>query len=346
MSDLEHCRRLVHASRRNGRAIAVGVVLCASASAFGQLTDPCEQRGQTQSFDAAYVDIGDLDGEGNPEYAFIDPDESGAAVEVYSSSTGLQLMELHGGKADFYFYSFMDGGNIDGDGYPETAVASVYLSGQALEIRFNIYSGVTGKLMAYLYPEPDGEGGWTLKPVLASDVEKSGNVTNTDLVMVSDAIATQSYQPALDVNKDDAVDGFDAIEVADDLGDSSANYDFKQLTDRILAADGAVDNEQFTTVFADNRGAGAPVQAGIVGCFLCGLRCGDALDQAWDCKEKLWEAKCDCWDIPDLFERSACLDDVRLNFLPDCLQDVIDATETCAKCIKKCGPKPSATASS
>jgi len=41
------------------------------------------------------------------------------------------------------------------------------------------------------------------------------------------------------------------------------------------------------------------------------------------------------------FEYSECLDDARLNFLPKCLQDVAGGAGDCAKCVAKCGPKPS-----
>jgi len=329
-------------------------------AASAQLTDPCEQRGcgdqtvpageaQSDAFEEAWLDIGDVDGDGVGDYVFYNPNVSDAAIQVFSGASDAHLMDLFGGPGDLHWFSIVDAGDINGDGIPEIAAGVIYETEEDLPARFAVYDGANGRLFAYLMPSVNPDGSYAIVPMLLTDVSPSGIVDETDVQMITMALADGSDDMYLDMNQDLAVDGDDLLIVVSEIGSVAVGgaYDFSGLIDSILSAEGAVDEPGFETVFADNRNAGPVVDAGPFGCLLCGIRCGNALNTAWDCRRRMWEARCDCFCDEDGnplnpldLEVIECLEDVQRNFLPECLQDVIDAVPACAKCIRKCGPKP------
>lgn len=329
-------------------AATIGVMVSCMAS-WGQVgeMDPCIrreiERGRTEALNSLSMivgPIGDLNGDGLADIAAIDPNFVNTPIVVRSRANGKVLLTFAPDKQDRVFITFFDAGDVDRDGVPDIAVGTLpsvhSVTGRA---RLAIHSGMTGGLICAVVPGPVAAAAALV--VLPQDVDASGSVTIEDLAAVVEAVGdpTVASLAKHDIDKDDIVTAADMYAVFVALGtDPNVAMDMSVVWQTLSAAPAMTEDGAWVE-FAD--ASGAVVVAGIgrvIKCFLCGLSCGDALDNAWKCREWFWDQYCACYDIADQLDQTECLERVRRDGIRGCLDPIIDATVECADCIRKCSP--------
>jgi len=110
------------------------------------------------------------------------------------------------------------------------------------------------------------------------------------------------------------------------------------LVARIALALGGQSNGMEVTILPSAEAGLSGWFGAVWTCITCLLNCGSSYGAAWACRDQLKQAECDCWDLPDLFDVAECLDDLRLNFLSDCIDAVAVAAGDCGQCILDCHP--------
>lgn len=81
---------------------------------------------------ASSVGLGDLDGDGTPDFAVAAIREDtfaseGGVVRVYSGATAAVIATLHGGANDIFGATLVDGGDLDGDGLHELLIGAPHV---------------------------------------------------------------------------------------------------------------------------------------------------------------------------------------------------------------------------
>jgi len=275
--------------------------------------------------------IEDVNGDGSADILVVDYYERSHFAAVADGVSGDIFYSLESVSPDGYYFAVdayaID--DVDEDGVADFVLVSHDSFLQIVDVM--VISGVDGSGVARISEEIDSAltGVYTVTPF--SDTDKSGTTDSQDIYIVIDSAGSGVLDPATDVNLDGVTNSQDVQVVQ--VGPISM-----PLVARIAGAFGGTSSGMQITI---------PVQAesGLLGwfrkvwtCATCLINCADSYADAWECKELLKQAECDCWDLPDLFDVSACLDDLRLNFLPGCLQDVADAAGDCGQCILDCHP--------
>ncbi|GIK19940.1 MAG: hypothetical protein BroJett004_21040 [Planctomycetota bacterium] len=318
-------------------AVVLVIVLLYARPSIAQQSDFCESVSSggfdSEFFEKHVTPLPDLDGDDFGDYAVWDPNSGffNPRVQVFSGASHSLLYDLNGWTGDHWFgFVVVDGGDVNNDGTPDIAVGSLVASGANGDYtaRITFFSGIDGTPIVRAYLVEIGPDYFEVRPFCITNVGLSGIVDGSD---VAEVLAWQGASADVagdaDVDNSGVVDEYDVLQIVLSLGCNGSSFDFSDFESRL--------NEP-------ELGEDEPV-AGIgkiIKCFICGVKCGSKLDQAWECRNALKEAECACWELGDYFEISACLDNLRLNFLPNCLNDVIDAAGSCASCIRKCGPIP------
>ncbi len=108
------------------------------------------------SFGDALSGLGDLDGDGHPEFAIGDPEPLNQELRIYSGATGRQLRALHGdepGGAKAFGRSILDLGDVNGDQVSDFAVGDPFFTKSSSTWpygRVSIYSGATTALIRHI----------------------------------------------------------------------------------------------------------------------------------------------------------------------------------------------------
>lgn len=299
-----------------------------------------------QLFETLSVLIGDINGDGQADYALSDPYNGPTGrVELRSGSTGavLRIFESPPGESSFGGSTFPSC-DMDGDGVPDVAIASI-LPEQAGEHKgiVRVYSSTTGKELAYIKE-------LNAANIAYADVKVIGDPNNDKIIDERDLVLTintvQGNQTAsdplqVDLNKDGVVDAQDIFELIGKLGQVSPQQCEVALVNLINAAGEQMQdpNWQWTQ---DPQGQPAQaMMAGPVGCLWCFIKCGKWLMEAADCADKLKAALESCydWQIYKTYEAQAeCVEKTRRTFLPNCIRDVARTAGECSKCVTKCAP--------
>lgn len=292
--------------------------------------------------------IGDVDGDAVSDYAVSDPFNGAAGnVTIYSGATNSALLVFTAPPGELNFgMSIVPSCDMDRDGVPDIGIAAILPEPAGDEKGIiHVYSSVTAKELAYI-KELDAANISPGDVKVLGDLDGNKQVDDTDLLLWLASMAdggTVTDPLQLDLNKDGTIDAQDVLELFDRLGYVSDQQCELAFVDWLNTGGLIVEDPTWPGTWLP--GEYQPAQMGFVGCAWCMIKCGKHLKKAADCGEQYRNhIRTVCDPLADqglYFEYSQCLDDARLNFLPNCLNDIANAAGNCGKCVTKCGPKPS-----
>lgn len=324
----------------------LGGLLFAANAVMAQLPPPLPEPA-LRSF-SSYVD--DVNGDGVPDIAVAEPfhpDGGQVTLVCGSSDAMLHQFNVPHGEQNFGMAIFPSC-DLDGDGIGDIAIGSLVPSTSEDEDHrgvIRVYSTASGKELAYIL-EIHGAGIVLADLRHVGDLNDDKTIDGADIALWSSSVLGGSpitEAMHLDLNRDGLMDGADLVELVARIGAVGDAGCEQALIDWLNT--GGLITEDPTW---EGTGIGEeyqPVQMGFLGCAWCLIKCGKSIKEAADCGNQYQDhIKNVCGPLADqgkYFEYSECLDDARLNFLPKCLQDVAGGAGDCAKCVAKCGPKPS-----
>lgn len=278
--------------------------------------------------------VGDLNNDAVGDSIAVDIFSANHCVAAICGSTGNVIYTLESVPvADYYFaVDAFPVGDADGDGTDDFLLLSHDAFLQENELI--LVSGDDGKGIARFSLASQTSSSVTMNIFKFGDVDKSGTANAQDVAYVTNA-ASQTVQPPIaDLNLDGIVDSTD-VNIANAATGPFNNYSVSQ----VALALGATATNGTITINTTTVVAGIfDWIKGVWDCATCLLNCADSYGAAWDCRDQLKEAECDCWDLPDAFDISECLDDLRLNFMADCIAAAAQAAGDCGQCILDCHP--------
>ncbi|MEM9559496.1 MAG: hypothetical protein AAF995_04260 [Planctomycetota bacterium] len=231
--------------------------------------------------------------------------------------------------------------DIDNDGWLDVAVASVVrYTDNTTATRLTVFTIADGIARVRLYPAEDEHGSLDIAKVLVGDLDGSSVIDNADVVTALLVVANGTDTSAADMDLDLDVTVHDAAHIAHETGTTLDTWDTSvfELALANAYADGPAPGGDGSD-FALLGGLFDAIKKWI-DCALCAFDCDEAMADADDCKDVLWDARCQCFCDYNAFdlELSACLNDARLSVLPDCISAVAAAAGQCASCIEQCHP--------
>lgn len=278
--------------------------------------------------------LSDANGDGTADTLLVDYYEDQHFAAVICGVTGDILYSMESIGADDYHFATdaTPVGDADGDGVDDFLLLSQDML--LLQSDILLISGANGSGIARLSRSTRTDSSVTFDVFFFSDVDKSGSSTSQDVYIVLDASLNAAQPPVADLNFDGVVNAADVALAGSYSGPVSTSS-----MGQIATALGGTFSGQSITVTVVTVTAGVfDWLSDIWGCASCLINCGSAYDLAWECRGKLKQAECDCWELPDAFDISACLDDLRLNFMSECIQLAAGAAGECGQCILDCHP--------
>jgi hypothetical protein len=292
------------------------------------------------------VVLGDFTGDLVPDRAVCDPfgtSPLGGTVDLIDGATGATLAQLAAPSGEGAFGAGMATVcDLDGDGLSEVAVGSLLdAASQEPAGILHIYSSATWQEVSYIKDMSQAN-------VTPPDIKVVGDLNDDKLVnewdvlmilsgLTGEQVAADPY--ALDVDKNGVVEIGDAVAILNLQGTTTSSACEQTIVAMVNAGEALLNDPSYS---GNQTQAGEPIQAGIIGCIICFFKCGDSYKTAADCMTSYRTQMDACWNLPDAFDISQCLDNLRLNFIPTCLANAASAAGNCGKCITKCGPQPSA----
>jgi hypothetical protein len=292
--------------------------------------------------------VGDIDGDGVADYAVADPyNQAPARVTIYSGAGHMMLREFTAPPGEISFgLAIFPTCDMDQDGIGDNGIGAILPDPVGDEKGIvHVYSTVSGKEIAYI-KELDAANINPEDVKVLGDLNQDKRIDEIDLLMWIASInnpdpLTDPMQ--LDLNKDGRVDGLDVLDLFERLGFVGSQQCELSIVNWLNTGGLIVGDPEWPGWLIPHEFQ--PTQMGIIGCAWCAWTCGKHLTDAAECGDKYRERRrtvCDpLADAGDYFRYSQCLDDLRLNFLPQCLKDIADAAGECGKCVTKCGPQPS-----
>lgn len=219
-------------------------------------------------------------------------------------------------------------GDADQDGAADFMIASY--DGALAKNDVLVISGATGQGIARLEFEEVNPEEILVTPYLFTDIDQSGAVDSQDIYAVVAASAAGDALPAADANLDGTVGVEDAALAVTQAGTIPAGT----VAGLAAALGGVPDGDD---ILLPPAGLISWIKK-TINCVGCAITCSIGYEAAWDCRNQLKAAECQCWDLPDEFDVSACLDNLRLGFMQDCVQAAANAAGSCSECILECHP--------
>jgi hypothetical protein len=292
--------------------------------------------------------IGDVNGDGHPDLAKSDAfNLDDGFVEIRSGFNNSLIRTFTSPESHLAFgIAILQSPDMDGDNVSDIAIGSLVSDdAESFVGVIHVYSTSSGKEICHIKSLDTATISLGDVKVLG-DVNEDKQVNESDLflwIAASQSPQTGNDPLTYDLNKDGTIDGSDMIELLERLGFSSSAAAETTLvnlvnTGQLLVAESA---------WSGNETAGdQPVAAfGLIGCLWCTIKCGAELKEAADCGERYQNhIKNVCGPLADqgkYFEYSQCLDDARLNIQAGCIDEVAEGAGECAKCVRKCAPRPS-----
>ncbi|NUQ67955.1 MAG: hypothetical protein HUU18_06715 [Phycisphaerales bacterium] len=293
--------------------------------------------------------IGDINNDGTGDLGIAHWDSNGhfVQVEVRSGTDHALLLVLFPSITETMFgAAIMPAGDFNADGVNDLAVASVIPLGahdDGVGI-VRVYSGATGIEIAYIKEIP----GAAIAPEhfkLLGDQDGNKIIDMNDVLLLLANIASGTTDDPydLDVNKDGVVDIVDAIELMDRIGIASAPSAEASLVMLIQTGEWMIDDPAWPGI--DTPAQFQPVQMGLAGCAWCSIKCASSWKKAAEncvgVRDRIW-AECEAL-FPNTcsLEFHECLETRERPALESCVDQAAGVTAKCAKCIKKCMPRPS-----
>ena len=258
-------------------------------------------------------------------------DNSHFAV-IANGDTGDYLYTLETTSAQGYYFA-VDANSmpdVNLDGIDDFIVVSHDASLGSIDVL--VLSGADGSGVARILKLPDSGGSDQYQVIPFSDTNKSGDTSETDINNVLVSSSNGYLVPSCDLNLDGVVDDRDLAIVQSQSGPISST-----LASRIAVALGGTATGDVVTLTSQEGGLITWFRQ-LWDCVSCLINCADAYNTAWQCRDQLKQAECDCWELDDLFDVADCLDDLRLNFMRDCIDAAAAAAGDCGQCILDCHP--------
>lgn len=301
--------------------------------------DPCIRReldrgnvAAAQQFTLTVNSVGDTNGDGHTDFVSADPNYIDTPVSIWCGAKGTLIHTFKIEAQDRFVLTLIDAGDVNGDGLSDVGIASRPSTFAAYQkARITLHSGKDGEYLGAVLA--DGT------VVLPEDVNASGAVDPVDVIEANAQIGSTAIASVAkyDLNRDKLVSQSDVFAILAAQGSNPTAVLDVSVVLATLASVQPGDGDYVKLQAANGNTAVAGIRR-VIKCFFCGWDCGDALDKAWDCRNKYWDRYCACFKLPDLFDQADCQSKVRREGITECLDDVIEATGECADCIKDCRP--------
>lgn len=334
------------------RCLASFVALSMStfaSRAYAQAGQGCDGPSPVTLAGSTASSIGDInnDGTGDVGIALWDSNGHFVLMEARSGTDQALIHALIPPITETMFgAAILPAGDFNADGVSDFAVASVLFSGTnddgAGIVR--VYSGVTGLEIAYIKEFP----GAAIAPEhfkLLGDQDSNKIIDMNDVLLLLANIAsgTTGELYDLDVNKDGVVDMIDVVELMDRLDIVSSPAAEANLVMLIQTGDWMIDDPAWPGI--DTPAEFQPVQMGLVGCAWCAIKCAASWKKAAEncvgVRDRIWAECAALHPNTCSLEFHECLETRERPALENCVDQAAGVTAKCAKCIKKCMPRPS-----
>jgi hypothetical protein len=176
----------------------------------------------------------------------------------------------------------------------------------------------------------------------AADADYSGTLDAGDVYDVITDVGAASGDSSTDVNGDAIVDSGDVVQTA-----GAVSSPTPLIPQALVLADSLGMNANGASLSVSDATSVSNVFRRIIKWFRrivdyidCQYDCADAFSSADECGEQQAEAFCDCAEEYDLFDPqyALCMQNIRENFLRDCMLGVADAAGICGLCVDQCHP--------
>lgn len=317
---------------RRASVAATGMLGVAVAGGVSRADEPCPSSCDLGVYAA---NIGDMDGDGVSDVAVCDP--MAGVVEIFGGDGSLLCRLTAPMEEGLFGFAVFPVCDVDGDGFPEIAVASLTDYDQEFPGGIiHLYSVVKCKEVAYL-KNVDGVAAPAVS--LVGDLDGDGTVGYADLLMLLAGLGGEDLEAdpyALDVNADGVVDFADAVELLGLEGTQAVSACEASVAALVSGSESLLNDPMYTGVLG---ACGEVLSQGPIGCLICAIRCGSHMKKAAECvfsqRRRIAELCDPLADQGRIFEYTECFREQRLA-TTRCLQDVAGAAGSCGSCIYKC----------